>query len=178
MLRTKLHRARTLGAVGVSAAALGDDEDVAEAERFGEAGSPPPPSGPSALPAPPSVPSLPSMRSIPSAASAQWPPDTPSESSPWSQRAPPSSRVDMSSTTPPPPGRPLGAKLSFVTYASACAWAATHPERLSEGWAKYGLVGDAIGVEHQAWRAHFDAYPDERKEFLEQVESFKSHWRP
>jgi hypothetical protein len=75
-----------------------------------------------------------------------------------------------------PPGSPVGAKLSFITYASVCAWAATYPERLAEGWGKYGLAGDAIVAEHQAWSAHFDAYPEERNEFLQQVETFKSHW--
>jgi hypothetical protein len=61
-------------------------------------------------------------------------------------------------------------------YASACAWATVHPDRSAEGWARYGLVGAAIDVEHQAWRRQFDKYPEEREEFELQLESFKRHW--
>jgi len=64
-----------------------------------------------------------------------------------------------------------------MTYSSACAWAAVHPEHAEEGWAKYGLVGAAIETEHQAWRAHFERYPGERKEFEQHMESFTRHWK-
>jgi hypothetical protein len=64
----------------------------------------------------------------------------------------------------------------MMTYASASAWAAVHPERAAEGWAKYGLVGEALEAEHGAWRAHFERFPEERKEFEQQVEGFKRHW--
>jgi hypothetical protein len=74
------------------------------------------------------------------------------------------------------PPASVGARLGLITYASACAWAAVRPERAAEGWAKYGLAGATIEAEHQAWRIHFDKYPEERKEFEEQVESFKRHW--
>ena len=41
-----------------------------------------------------------------------------------------------------------------MTYASACAWAAVHPERIAEGWGKYGLAGAAVRTEHEAWQQH------------------------
>jgi hypothetical protein len=74
-------------------------------------------------------------------------------------------------------GSPPGARLSLIAYASACAWGATYPERLAEGWAKYGLAGEAIAAEHKAWREYFDGHPEERTEFLQRVEGFKGHWR-
>ncbi|MGD0523488.1 MAG: hypothetical protein ABSE49_00015 [Polyangiaceae bacterium] len=69
-----------------------------------------------------------------------------------------------------------GAKLGLMTYASACAWTAVFPERVVEGWAKYGLAGAAVRAEHEAWARHFKQYPDELEEFDLQVASFTRHW--
>ena len=63
-----------------------------------------------------------------------------------------------------------------MPYASACAWAAVHPDRIAEGWSKYGLAGAAIRVEHEAWKRHFEQHPEEREEFEHQLASFKRHW--
>jgi hypothetical protein len=40
-----------------------------------------------------------------------------------------------------------------------------------------GVFGSAIKAEHQAWRSHFDAYPDERADYEKHFEQFMAHWR-
>jgi len=64
-----------------------------------------------------------------------------------------------------------------MAYASACAWVAVHPDRIAEGWAKYGLAGAAVRAEHEAWQRFFARHPEQREEFQLQVESFTRHWR-
>jgi 3-oxoacyl-[acyl-carrier-protein] synthase-1 len=76
-----------------------------------------------------------------------------------------------------PSATELGAKLGLISYASACAEAAVYPPRTAAAWTKYGLAGLAVVAEHEAWRRHFEKYPEERAEFDRQFEQLKEHWR-
>ncbi len=77
---------------------------------------------------------------------------------------------------PAPPAQ-TSTRLGLIAYASACAESRVFPENAAAAWAKFGLTGAAVAAEHAAWQDHFSRYPEERREFEQQLESFSAHWR-